>query len=298
MKKSLITLFIVLLIVLNGCTYINKLKDINFVKQPIINTTINNTINETNQTANETVQIQAISLNSDKTNIIITYPNSLLIYDEDKFYIVDIPKENPKVVTYLNRFSVNQTEFAMVTIDNEEHNGGIRYITNKATPKSIYDNGINDQTRQDYINRLNRYNSYWGRENTTYHILMEDTKVDNFKFFIPYANGLSQIKEQNSIVVFFKDTLLYMSDCYGDCEKKIPPVYADYLLLANDGKCPTNSIDFILDTGASYVIGNEVCQELIEELDFIGIKYIALNGKTMQIILGGDENEKDEIQYE
>lgn len=303
MNIKIITITLLCLVLLTSCNpkeFWNDVKNLQFRKPYEINTpTENYSINQTNETINET-ETQGVEhgvfLNTSYPNIFLTNINSILIIENGKNYIIDAPKENPKIINYIERFGIEESEFIVSTIDKEEHNGGIQYIVVKASPNILYDNGINNEYREKYVALLNRYNSYWNRTQTSYISFLDDFKYDNFEFFVPYSRGLSTIKEENSIVVFYNKQFLYMSDCYGNCENKIPPIKTYFLVLANNGKCPTNSFDFILNTGAKYVIGEEICSDLIGELDMIGIKHVSLKEKgVMQIIF----KEKDiEINYE
>ncbi|MBU0959489.1 MAG: hypothetical protein KKB31_06090 [Nanoarchaeota archaeon] len=300
--KWQITITLLCLIFLTACNpkeFWNDVKNLQFRKPYEINTpTENNFVNQTNETINqtETTEDTILSYDEDYANIFLTNVNSILFMEEDKNYIIDSPKENPKLINYIERFEIEESEFIVSTIDKEEHNGGIQYIVIKAPPKILYDNGIENEYREKYITLLDRYNSYWNRTPTSYVSVLNDFKYDNFEFFVPYSKGLSTIKEENSIVVYYNKKFLYMSDCYGNCESKIPPIKTEFLVLANGGKCPTNSFDFILNTGAKYVIGDEICSDLIEDLNMIGINHISLKEKgVMQIIF---KEEEIEINYE
>lgn len=292
MNYKIITIFLVISI-LTGCKFIEDLKNVQFVtpKPPTI-LLENNSTNQTNQTINETKTPTKLEINESYPNIFVFSSSSILIVDKGKSYVIDSPKANPQIVKLIKEFDIDELEFVVSTIDKEEHNGGIQYIVVVSPPKIIYDNGIENEYKDNYISRLDRYNQYWNRTPTIYTSLIEDKDIGDFKFFVPYSRGLSTTKEENSIVVYYKGQFLYMSDCYGGCEKKIPPVTTTFFVLANNGNCPTNSFDFILSTGAKYVLWKELCPEvneetgltLKEELDMIGINQIKIE-EVVQIIL-------------
>lgn len=288
----LIVILSMVMLLLNGCRLIDDLKNIQFVKPSDLEIEVYNLTNQTNSTEiNATPMIKkSIMINESVSNIFIASATSILIIENNKSYVIDVPKNEPKIITYIDTFGIKELEFAVATINKEEHNGGIQYIVVKSPPKQIYDNGMTDEFRTNYIYRLDRFNSYWNRSSTQYTPLLYDSNHDGFKFYAPYSKGLSVIKEENSIVVDYKGQFLYMSDCYGECEKKIPPVTTTFFVLANNGNCPTNSFDFVLSTGAKYVMGDSVCSELKEGLDFIGIKSI-ITDKIIQILLEDDKYE-------
>lgn len=294
MKKK-ICLIILILIFITGCdppqlwTDIKNLKFTN--QQQILPINITNSTNQTTNITNETAIIQ-FAFNPSLNNVFV-FSNSILIVDNNLSYIIDIPKENPKVVNYLQNLNIKELEFVASTIDKDEHNGGISYIVSISPPKLVLDNGVENSFRTDYLYKFEIYNKYWNRTNITKTTFLNDFSLGKFDFFVPYSRGLSIIKEENSIVALYDKKILYMSDCYGRCETRIPPVLTKYFILANNGKCPTNSFEFILGTGARYVIGDEICPDLKSELDIIGIKQL-IGKEVIHLIL---KEEGDEIIY-
>lgn len=284
MNKIIITGLIIVLL-FTGCTYIKDLSQVRFKDRQEITPLTPPPVNQTTNTTNKTIIIET-TIDSSLDNVFI-FSNSILIVDNEKSYIVDIPKENPIVITYLQMFNINGLEFIASTIDKEEHNGGIQYIVSISPPKKVFDNGVENSYRTDYQYKFGIYNKYWNKTQITNEPFLTDFSLGKFDFFVPYSRGLSTVKEENSIVTIYNKKVLYMSDCYGNCENKIPPVLSKYLVLANNGKCPTSSFQFIVGTGARYVIADEICSEpdketgriLKEELDMIGVNLII--GKSM-----------------
>ena len=286
---------LVLALFLGGCNpreAWNDLKNLKFIQKPPMpaNTIPQNATNETNTTI---IYLPEEPISVENGTHIFIASNSVLIIKDNLTYLIDSPKDNFRMLQLITDLKRSEMEFIIATIDKEEHIGGIPNIVIQSPPKLIYDNGIDNEYRVMYRYRLDRYNTYWNRTSTIYHPFLDDFQESGFNFVVPYSRGLSAIKEENSIVVY-TDRFLYMSDCYGECDKNIPPITTRYLILANEGKCPTNSFDFILGTRAEYVVGNEICQSLKEEMDLIGIKQMLIgeNG-VIHIIAGVD---KDEIK--
>jgi len=294
MKIIIITGLLIVLF-LTGCTFVDDVMNLKFKPRPEVIPPITPP-NQTTNTTNTTTIIET-TLDSSLDNVFV-FSNSILVVDDEKSYVIDIPKEYPAVVSYLQMFNINELEFVVSTIDKEEHNGGIQYIVSISPPKAVWDNGIENINRDEYIYKFSIYNKYWNKTPITNEPFLIDISLGKFDFFVPYSRGLSTVKEENSVVTLYNKKLLYMSDCYGDCENKIPPILTKYIVLANNGKCPTNSFEFIVGTGARYVIADEICSTpeegkettLKEELDMIGIKQII--GKPMvHLILEEDGDE-------
>lgn len=285
----IILLLTIFLVGCNPTDFWNDLKNLQFVRKPSTqtNTTNQSNINETNTTTIN-ITTQEIQPIENGTHIFIT-SNSVLVIENNISYLIDSPKDNFKMLQLITELKRNEMEFIVVTIDKEDRIGGIPNIVTKSPPKIVYDNGIENEYRTNYVYRLDRYNTYWNRTATVYPPVLDDFSNGNFNFFVPFSRGLSTIKEENSIVVY-TDKFLYMSDCYGECEKKIPPIKTTYLILANNGKCPTNTFDFIIGTRAEYVIGDEICQSLKNELELVGIGYLLTNEKRIiHIIIESDK---------
>lgn len=284
---------IILLILLTSCDKVNSIyNDLkNFkIQNPIVYNYTNNS-NQTNQTINLTQETTPVTFvyDNSSTNIFITSTNSILVIDKDKNYLIDSGRDNINLLSLLESFNIKKLESIFITIDKEEHNGGIPLIVVKAQPKNIYDNGVDNDNSQIYHYNLDKYNQYHNQENATYITFLYELDENGFHFYVPYSEGLTGNKDDTSIVVKYKN-LLYMSDCYGSCENKIPILETKYLILANNGKCPTNSFDFIIMAGAEYVIGDEICSDIKEKLDLMGIKQIVFKS-TMEI------SDKDEFIY-
>ena len=297
MNKKLITILLLSVVLTTACSpkeFWNDLKNLKFKTQQETTVPYHPPVNNTN-TTNETIVIkEPFKLVQDHTNIIIT-KHSILIWDNNESYLIDAPNDQPDIINYLNEFKIKRLNFIISTLDTPKHNGGIKYIVVKTPPDILMDNGIINDEQKDYLLRLERYNTYWNNTPTQYYPLLADYKHKDFNFFVPYDNGLREKKQENSISISYKQELLYMSDCYGDCEKTIPPISARYLILANEGICPSNSFDFVLSTGAEYIIGNSICNDLKEDLDIINIKYLSLSETgNIQLVLG----DEDEIRRE
>lgn len=261
---------IIILILLTGCQidtskFINAKNKLPLNETPVENITITNTTNIT------IVEPQLPELTG--LEYYFFFENSLVIINS-KTIVIDAG--NNEALGLLTHYG-KKADAVIVTLDTEEKAQGIKNLVLGNKPKIVYDNGLNTQLRQDYLKYAPRFNVSSERIIVSQLLTLDNTTKEDIEFFVPFENEFSFIKNENSIVVRYKD-MLYMSNCYRECEKKIQ-TKAKYIFLANNGKCPTNSLDFILSTDATTVYGTELCDDL-NELTELGISFVKIEKNT------------------
>ncbi len=266
-------LFLLILIQILGCT------SPTFIK-PQIDPPIENTTNTTEITPLSS----EIKIVENTTNVLL-FENSILVIVENKSYLIDTSTKDK--ITNVFPYLTERLEFAVSTLNIDKYNGGMKYVVLRNHPKLVMDNGLASDTSEvfiKYIDLSNRYYNY----SIDYSVITLLHYIEGFEFYVPFYNEFSKNLYQNSISVQYNDLFLYMSDCHSECQDDFPKTEARVLILSNGGYCPTNDIDFVLDIGAEYVIGNNICEELLDELDLMSIPYYQTTSNgIIQILYNG-----------
>lgn len=273
--KKLIGL--ICLIIISGC---NFMEDIDFLekKNPSIsmNESISNeTINQTNQS--QDIQIPNENLNPEKTYYFISQ-NSILIAHNNLSVVVDAGDYNAK--TIIEKYGLDVFALILTTNNFDKYKLASNYILT-LKPHIVIDNGLQKE-REKYLQHTGILGVKTEIVNRKKSITFgEDSSID----FYP-AEKLMFDDASNSMPIKIK-RILYMSDCYGNCQDKIDSgIDIDYIVLANNGACPTNDYEFVVLTGAKKIIGTELCPDFYkeiyldneEDLKNIGIEFLKIEG--------------------
>lgn len=272
-----IILVLLTLILLSGCQILENLQTVDpsqnrgvYVPDRYKNNT--NTTSDTN-TTNTTNEFSTIN----KTHYYI-YPNTVLVEQKGESFLID--SGDYKALQKAKEKDMNPMGM-IITLDSPDKINKAKYFILGTTPEIVYDNGFNSTARQSYY----KYFQYQDRLNMTLEVVNRDTVIigDHLlvEFFTPFFEyGLDPIyKDYNSIPVQVND-LLYMSNCYEKCEKQIDTT-AKHLVLASNGNCPTNSVEFLLDTAVEDIYGETYCKQMLynaeldnlTDLNYFGIEF-------------------------
>lgn len=213
------------------------------------------TINQTNITIEQPKEIDlsdGVTYFISKGSIIVTSKNTTIIIDAGDNAGIEIAKKY--------NLSVN---LLFLSTDKPEKTAKAKYYVLSTRPDAVMDNGIPSANRNDYSYYLSKYNNSINTISHSRNMVYQDI---NAEFFVPYEEKGFNIANHDFDSIASKiNNLLYMSDCYGECEKTVD-AKCTYLVLANNGYCPTNSLDFILGTEAEYIIGEALCPSILSEL--------------------------------
>ena len=163
LKKTAITLFLLIFIV--GCDIENIISDIksSFKRKESMRIQQIQANNISQNTTNATVpQERKFEYFSAYPNIFIT-KNSILIMDRGKNYLIDADKENLKILSLIEQLNIKEFEFVLLTLNKENKNSGFEFVLTRTTSKVLYDNGISDASRINYLDKLQKYNQYWNK---------------------------------------------------------------------------------------------------------------------------------------
>lgn len=248
---------------------------------------------ENKSTAN--LSIQSTNL-SNATNT--TIPDYMPIYDGSLYYFIAddgvlILKNTTSIAVDAGKFNAMKTlqkygrkpNALIITLDKPEKSDGARYFILALKPDAYIDAGIPIANRAETIRYTSLLNTTVKVINTEKIIQWPDLSVH---FFVPFEKrGIVVNMDYNSIPVQIEN-LLYMSNCYGECESSVD-TKAKYIMLANNGKCPTNGLDFIFNTRSQervYIFGTELCSDFlnnahlkdVNELALLGVQFVQVNG--------------------
>lgn len=260
-----IEILIIALILISGCKYseVISLDKGDKLALPEPESNINN---ETNTTTVES---------EPEFNGTLSYfaaPDSFMVLSNETSIVIDSGMYS--AVAFMKKYDLEPSAF-IVTVDSPEKIDGAKEFIMSMKPKAVYDNGLPTPKRKDYT----EYNTRMDIKEIT----INREKIVSFvgikiHFFAPFEDRFFvDDMNKNSIVVKAND-VLYMSNCYKECEDRID-TDAEAIILANQGKCPTTSVEFILNTGASTIAGTEFCPEL-DDLKYFGIDFKKIVGVT------------------
>lgn len=120
------------------------------------------------------------------------------------------------------------------------------------------------------------------------------SKIDTFVFYETRENmdlltkkfKPTTITQKNYLVL---ENIVIMLNCNGDCEKEITVENQKFLYLTNNGLCPTNSLDFLVQINPEIIVSNDgLCEETKNFVVTLGIKNYFKNKEDIHIVL--DEN--------
>lgn len=274
MKKTMIMLAI-MAIFLIGCDKLNTSLWVNKGETITISTPQSTTVNQTNQT-NVTAPLEW-----DRTGTFYYISKScVLIMDQEGVFALDSGASD--CIYKIRQYAI-RPEALIITLNSPIKTDMEKSFVYSLKPKVLIDNGVPTRMQNDSMYFADRFNMS--------HIILQDDKIIafpdlNIQFFVPYKQGFNMDEtNQNSISVMAGD-LLYMSNCYGKCEEHVQ-AEAKKIVLANFGKCPTNSYKFIVDTKATTIYGSELCPDILTDAhvvdaselkEILGIEFVKVDG--------------------
>lgn len=199
---------------------------------------------------------------------------SLAVIDNRYSIVVDVGDSE-----IMNFIENNGIQVLGYVVSETDFNTKTKYFVLSQKPKVIWDNGMPSETRTSYIEQAKYFNlaiesikqpitRYFGN------IIIE--------FFVPYVDGF----EHGDMIPVKVNNLLYMSSCADKACESYVNTTSKYIIPANRGICPTNSLDFVLRTGAKIYLYYGECQAFLDdaklssmdELRFYGIEPRKLTG--------------------
>lgn len=115
-------------------------------------------------------------------------------------------------------------------------------------------------------------------------------KLDNFYFTNMQENlDLIVSKFKPDIILekeyFVYDDVVIAGRCTDVCEKQIMAEEKSILVLANEGKCETNSLEFLIQINPDITISNNnICDDISYKLEILDVQTLYKNKDRIQIV--------------
>ena len=122
-------------------------------------------------------------------------------------------------------------------------------------------------------------------------------KIDNFYYTEMQENLDVLVSKFKPDIILEKDYIsfddvLISGKCINECEDKITDEDLKILVLANSGRCPTNSLIFLVKINPEIVIANSnICKNASETIDVLGMEKLYKNKDRIQIVFNETDYE-------
>lgn len=269
-------IIILILLVLAGCDKLASLADIEWKEirgvPPATQEAIAEIVNVSNGSENRFPPLSEGSLHFISKESMVTLTKNSAI-------VIDTEGVTPQKI--LIDYNMNPNAL-FVTLHNEAKTRKVKNFIFSMRPLVVFDNGVNTETRKDYT----KYITKLGIKSE---IISRSKAIEypgiSLEVFVPFeGRGYFDDIDKNSISIR-SNNVLYMSNCFKDCEDQIDNRKVKYIVLANKGQCPTNSYDFVSMRDAEFIIGEELCPDFLsnafiddlEQLSVLGITFIKID---------------------